>query len=108
MNYALQLPLAAEKAEGFDEMATRQATSRPMVELPPWVLKAAVSLAVLLLSNLGISIWWASELTANQQHMLRQLETVESKVARLTDENARLREEVVRLQTLQSQSSRGR
>lgn len=107
MSYALQLPLAA-KAEGFDEMATKQATSRPMVELPPWVLKAAISLAVLLLSNLGISIWWASELTANQQHMLRQLETVESKVVKLTDENIRLREEMAGLKALQSRPSRER
>lgn len=103
---ALELPLAAGTGKDLDEMAGRQATNKPMVELPPWVLKAAISLSVLLLSNAGLSIWWASELTSNQRHMLDQLKQVEDKIVKLTDENMRLREEMAGLKAIQQAAQR--
>lgn len=106
MSYAIRLPLAA----GTVKDGEMTAKPEPKVALPTWVLPIILTLLLTIVGNIVTSVWWASQMTVNQQHMIDRVAELRADVQRLSTENQRLREDVAAIKAGQRpvRSSRDR
>jgi len=98
MSYTLHLPLAAGTVKDI-EMPTGK--TEPKVALPTWVLPIILTLLMAFVAQLGTSVWWASQMATNQQHMLGQMTEMRDEMKAVRAENQKLSIEIAALKAAQ-------
>jgi len=97
------MQLALEKGSLITPLKDKMPNSTPRVSLPTYVLPLLVTLLLAFVANLGYSVYWAGQMSSNQQNMAEAIREMKTEVRELRDQNQRLREQLTVLSSTNRQ-----
>jgi uncharacterized protein HemX len=86
------MELALERGQSLVSSGNKMPNSTPRVSLPTYVLPLLVTLLLAFVANLGYSVYWAGQMSSNQQNMSEAIRELKGEVRELREQNQRLRE----------------